>query len=206
MRMSELSRMSGVPVATIKYYLREGLLPQGQATAVNQADYGELHLRRLRLVRALIGVRGLSVSETKEILAGVSEHASDMHEVLGLVLGARPVDKEAPPPAKEAFDEVDELLKEVGWQISDHAPAKQVIAEGLTTLRSLGMDVGWRTLLPYAELAGRCAALDLDQLRDTDDPLERAERAVVLTVLLEPVLLALRRLAQEDESARRHRA
>ncbi len=26
MRISELSRASGVPVATIKYYLREGLL------------------------------------------------------------------------------------------------------------------------------------------------------------------------------------
>ncbi|MBL1102112.1 MerR family transcriptional regulator [Streptomyces coffeae] len=206
MRMSELSRRSGVPVATIKYYLREGLLPQGQATAVNQADYSELHLRRLRLVRALVGVRGLSVSETKEVLAGVSEHASDMHEVLGLVLGARPVDKAAAEPTKESFDEVDELLRAVEWEISDYAPAKQVIAESLTTLRSLGVDIGWRTLLPYAELARRCAVLDLDQLRDTDDPLERAERAVVLTVLLEPVLLALRRLAQEDESARRHRA
>jgi hypothetical protein len=31
-----------------------------------------------------------------------------------------------------------------------------------------------------------------------------AERAVVLTALLEPALMALRRLAQEHESAQRH--
>lgn len=29
MRISELSRRSGVPMATIKYYRREGLLPEG---------------------------------------------------------------------------------------------------------------------------------------------------------------------------------
>ncbi|MDQ6641642.1 MAG: MerR family transcriptional regulator, partial [Actinomycetota bacterium] len=31
MLMSELSQRSSVPVATIKYYLREGLLHSGQA-------------------------------------------------------------------------------------------------------------------------------------------------------------------------------
>ncbi|MFD7169997.1 MerR family transcriptional regulator [Streptomyces violascens] len=206
MRMSELSRRSGVPVATIKYYLREGLLPQGQATARNQADYSELHVRRLRLIRALIGVRGLSVSETGEVLRGVSEHASDMHQMLGLVLGARPVDKAAAAASPEALGEVDQLLAQVGWKVSEQAPAKHSIAETLTTLRSLGMDVDWRTLLPYAELAHRTAVVDLDQLQDADEPIERAERAVVLTVLLESVLLALRRLAQEDESAKRHGA
>ena len=30
MRLAELSERSGVPTATIKYYLREGLLPPGR--------------------------------------------------------------------------------------------------------------------------------------------------------------------------------
>ncbi|MGW1072596.1 MerR family transcriptional regulator [Streptomyces sp. NPDC002537] len=204
MRISELSRRSGVPIATIKYYLREGLLPQGHATAANQADYSEQHLRRLRLVRALVGVRGLSVSAAKEVLDRASEHASDMHQMLGLVLGAWPVGKADAEPVREAVAEVDELLETAGWKVTEDAPAKQAIAESLVTLRSLGMDIDWHTLLPYAELARRTAVVDLDQLQDADDPLERAERALLLTVLLEPVLLALRRLAQEDESARRH--
>ncbi len=46
MRISELSRRSGVSIPTIKYYLRDGLLPAGRATAANQADYDEDHLRR----------------------------------------------------------------------------------------------------------------------------------------------------------------
>ncbi|MET9427804.1 MULTISPECIES: MerR family transcriptional regulator [unclassified Streptomyces] len=206
MRISELSRRCGVPIATIKYYLREGLLPQGHATAANQATYGEHHLRRLRLIRALVGVRGLSVSATKEVLTAVAEHASDTHQMLGLVLGARPVDKSAAEVSPEAVAEVDELLAAAGWKVSEDAPAKQVIGETLVTLRSLGVEIPTRTLLTYADLARRTAVLDLDQLQGVDDPLEQAERAVVLTVLLEPVLMALRRLAQEDESARRHGA
>ena len=61
MRMAELSTTSDVPVATIKYYLREKLLPAGESETANQARYGSTHLDRLRLIRALIDVGGLSV-------------------------------------------------------------------------------------------------------------------------------------------------
>ncbi|MEY9838022.1 DNA-binding transcriptional MerR regulator [Streptacidiphilus sp. EB103A] len=204
LRISELSRRSGVPSATIKYYLREGLLPPGRATAATQAEYDEAHLRRLRLIRALIAVRGLTVNATREVLSAVSEHEADMHQVLGLVLGARPVDTDEEPDHGPGTSEVNALVAQMGWQISEYAPARRVIAETLESLRSLDADCTWRTLLPYAELAQQTAVLDLDQLKDTDDSVARAERAVLLTVLLEPALLALRRMAQEHESAMRH--
>ena len=41
MRIAELSSRSGTSIPTIKYYLREGLLPAGEATGRNQADYGD---------------------------------------------------------------------------------------------------------------------------------------------------------------------
>jgi DNA-binding transcriptional MerR regulator len=37
MWIAELSRQTEVPVATIKYYLREGLLPAGELSSPNQA-------------------------------------------------------------------------------------------------------------------------------------------------------------------------
>jgi DNA-binding transcriptional MerR regulator len=37
MRIGELSKVTGVPVPTIKYYLREGLLPAGELSSPNQA-------------------------------------------------------------------------------------------------------------------------------------------------------------------------
>ncbi len=217
MRISELSRRSGVSIPTIKYYLRDGLLPAGRPTAANQAEYDEDHVRRLRLIRSLIGVRGLSVNATKDVLAAVDEQQGDVHLLLGLVLGALPVERSGRPPrrdgaaepagagaaAGDAAEDVAALTAEMGWKTSPNPPAAQVVAETLETMRALGVDYDWRSLVPYAELADRAARLDLDQLRDAGDPLQQAERAVLLTVLLEPALLALRRLAQEHHSALR---
>lgn len=208
MRISELSRRSGVSNATIKYYLREGLLPPGRATAATQAEYDESHLRRLRLIRALTGVRGLSVASAKHVLGAIAEHQTDTHRLLGIVFGIWPSGAGKPeaqadgPP--EPSPEAAALIDAMGWSVSEYNPARQVIDQTLQTLRSLGIAYDWQGLLPYAELAARTARHDLDRLETTTDPLEKAEQAVLLTFLLEPALMALRRLAQEDESIVRY--
>ncbi|GAA1177329.1 MerR family transcriptional regulator [Kitasatospora gansuensis] len=205
MRISELSRRSGVPVATIKYYLREELVPAGVATSATQAEYDDHHLRRLRLARALIAVRGLSVSTTREVLRALDEHSTDLHLLFGLALGAVSTEEpDSPSDQPQEPTPADELISALGWEISEKAPTRATITDTLGTLRELGLPADWQTLVPYARLAEQTADLDLAQLEDADDPLERVERAVLLTILMEPVLLALRRMAQENESAKRH--
>jgi DNA-binding transcriptional MerR regulator len=206
MRISELSRRSGVSVPTIKYYIREELLPAGRLTSPNQADYDEQHLRRLRLIRALIGVRGLSVDATRQVLGALAEQQASPHLVLGLALGVIPAATadEAREEPTEQDGAVDALVRELGWQVYEGSPARAVLARTLVGLQEFGVALDWSVLLPYARLAEQTARLDLDALEGAPDPLEMAERAVVLTTLLEPALMALRRLAQEDESARRH--
>ena len=44
-RIAELSSRSGTTIPSIKFYLREGLLPAGAATGRNQADYAEAHVQ-----------------------------------------------------------------------------------------------------------------------------------------------------------------
>jgi DNA-binding transcriptional MerR regulator len=207
MRMSDLSRSSGVSVTTIKYYLREGLLPPGRQLSATQAEYDENHLRRLRLIRALTGVRGLSVSATRQVLGALEEHSGDIHRLLGLSLGSIRLTGEQVddgPGGTAEQDEVDALIDELGWRVHKAAPARAALTETLTSLRNLGAPLDRRALVPYARLAERTAVLDIDQLDGIEDSLEVVERALLLTVLLEPALLALRRLAQENESARRH--
>ncbi|WP_374947058.1 MerR family transcriptional regulator, partial [Agreia sp.] len=41
MKVSQLSAETGVPLPTIKMYLRKGLLQPGDKTEPNQAEYGE---------------------------------------------------------------------------------------------------------------------------------------------------------------------
>ncbi len=93
MRISELAVRSGVPVATIKYYLREQLLPRGSLTSATQATYDDSHLERLRLIRALIESAGLSIAQTRSVLESVDSPPESVHELLGIAAEAvsRPV-------------------------------------------------------------------------------------------------------------------
>ena len=74
MRISQLSGESGVPVATIKFYLREHLLHDGLLTSATQARYDESHLTRLRLIKALMGPGGLTVAATRRVLQAMRAH------------------------------------------------------------------------------------------------------------------------------------
>src|SRR3989304_3773386 len=86
MRISELSRHAGVSVPTIKYYIREGLLPPGAKAAPNQAQYADEHLQRLKLIRVLREVGGLRVDAIKTVLAALEQRPG--LEVVGMVHSA----------------------------------------------------------------------------------------------------------------------
>src|SRR3954464_11559505 len=77
MKISELSQVAGIPVATIKFYIRKGLLPSGSLTARNQADYDSTHVERLALIRAMRG-QGAGPVETiarvRRAADGAKEH------------------------------------------------------------------------------------------------------------------------------------
>lgn len=51
MRIGELARAASTPVETIRYYEREGLLPEAPRTAANYRVYGEAQLERLGFIR-----------------------------------------------------------------------------------------------------------------------------------------------------------
>ncbi|WP_097955260.1 MULTISPECIES: hypothetical protein [unclassified Streptomyces] len=86
------------------------------------------------------------------------------------------------------------------WEVSSGNPVAHTLAEVLAALGDLGTDIGWRGLLPYAQLADSIADVDVQQMAGERDLLAQAERAVLVSILLEPALLALRRLAQEAKS------
>ena len=85
MRIGELSAKTGVPVATIKYYVREGLMAGGERTGHNQVSYGEEHVRRLRLVRAMVETGALPIAKVREVLAEIEDPRRDLDSTLGVV-------------------------------------------------------------------------------------------------------------------------
>jgi DNA-binding transcriptional MerR regulator len=208
MRIAELSQRTGVPVPTIKYYLREGLLPAGELTSPNQAHYGEEHVRRLRLVRALLDLGRLPIATIREILVEVDRADPDIHNVLGRALVRPHVATTSDDPAMTAAarKRVDDLVTARGWRVDPQAPARQTVADVLVAFQQLGgADVEF-LLERYAEVAERVAVTDLEFIRRRETLAELLHSAVIGTVLGESLLAALRRLAQEHESAKTFRA
>lgn len=74
----------------------------------------------------------------------------------------------------------------------------------VATLRRLGYPWDADLMEPYAELMHQVAVRDLDFVETRSFDVEKVETAVAATILFEPVLRALHRLAQEEESARRY--
>ena len=205
MRVGELSRRSGVPIATIKYYLREGLLTSGVATAANQADYSEGHLHRLRLIRALIDVGGVSVAGAREAIAAIETHADDPLELLGSAQSAiAPKHRRDRETAdwQAARERVTALIAERGWLIRPDSPGIDVVADALAAGESLGVDLLVERLDQYADAAMALAGLEVGTVLNRTDPASRMELVVLGTVLGEALFSALRLLAHQHESAR----
>ncbi|MFF5344987.1 MerR family transcriptional regulator [Streptomyces althioticus] len=211
MRLAELSERSGVSTATIKYYLREGLLPPGRRVNATTADYDEEHLRRLRLVRALIQVGGIPVTRAREVLSHVDDDSLGRTIRLGAALWALPQEPEPDeddPDVVAAGAEVDRLLETLNWETSRElaslSPVHRSLVVAVATLRRLGYPWDAELMTPYARLMHQVASRQLDFMETYDSLKEQVEVAVASAVLFEPVLRALYRLAQEEESARRY--
>jgi len=204
-RVGELSRRSGVAVPTIKYYLREGLLLPGVATAANQADYTEEHLRRLRLIRALIEVGGVSVAGAREVIDALGDARRAPLELLGdaqaAVAPRRRPDRDT-PGWRDARARVQALIAERGWLIDPASIAIDLVADALAACEPLQVTEVVDNLGMYADAAAGIAVREVRDVLDRPDPASRLELVVLGTVLGEALFSALRMLAHQHESAR----
>lgn len=204
MRISELSNRSGVSIATIKYYLRERILPPGQQTAATQATYGDSHLRRLRLVRALIDVGGLRIANVRATVATVEDGSAPLHDAFDAVMHG--LDDGGSPGSELAFaDELAEVnywLKERSWAVGDTAPARLRLAEALAVLRRFEFPVALADFDAAANAAEETADFEVRYAYGMSDRTAAVETMLVGTVVFERAFAEIRRLALEAVSAR----
>lgn len=212
MKISQLSQRTDVPVATIKYYIREGLLNPGEKTAPNQATYGDSHLRRLELIRSLREGAGLGVAAIARTLEALDTPADrQVGRHVGTALKAledATLTKSEPKLRGRVEDVVAHLIDRMNWKVTDTSAGRAMLEEALAAI-----DEHWPEgysadgLERYAEIASQFAQLEIpDDWSPGSDSLDSDKEtslayAVLGTVLYEPVILALRRLAHAD----RHR-
>lgn len=200
MRISELSRLSGVSVASIKYYIREGVLAVGESDGPNRASYGDAHLARLRLIRGLIDSAGVSVAGVKAITAAL-DAGIPVNEAFGVAQSAVPLAGASGggAPSAQATDQVRRVIHS---EMSGH-PAAAVAAHALDTFVAAGEPISSTWLERYAEAAAIVARADFDELERRPDAASQARLVAVGTALGDVVLQSLRRIAQATEGERR---
>ncbi|EAP97916.1 putative transcriptional regulator [Janibacter sp. HTCC2649] len=196
MRLAELSDTTGVAVATLKYYLREGLLHPGRAVSRTQSDYDETHVERVRLVRALSEVGGLSLATIGRVLDVITSPGQDWITVLSTAQRSLVGGREA--RVVDNLGRASAWVTARGWHVDPEDPFIDDLDRAWAACDDVGLGLDEERMNAYADHVEGVAEIDVRTV--PADP-EGAIRQVILgTVLVDPVLAALRRLAQQHVS------
>lgn len=79
-KIGELAQRTGCEVVTIRYYEKEGLLPEPERSGGNYRLYGDDHVRRLQLIRHCRAL-DMSLGEIRALLNLWDRPAQDCGEV-----------------------------------------------------------------------------------------------------------------------------
>jgi hypothetical protein len=178
----------------------------GTAISATQAEYDASHVDRLRLIRALVDVGNLSITTVGRLLATLDEPEPDATDsetpstdpaLAGTAVAAAhaalspPVAANAAPPARALA-----AMAAIGWQVDPASAALRQLETALTALETVHLPPSEATLQAYAGAALAVAEADVNST-PSGAPDEVVRYVVVGTVMYEPVLIALRRLAQQ---------
>ena len=199
-RISELARQSGLPVATIKFYLREGLLPPGAPISRTQAEYDDAHLERLRLIKALRDIADLPVATVGKVLAAVDDEEVPLLDLLGVTQTAVAVSKGSAPASEAGMELAAQLLTDLDWTLLEGSPLVDSLARVLDVLQGEGEPVDAESLRPWADAAWAVAEVEMDHIPVEAPRAEAAHTVAVGTVIYGELLAQLRLAAQEAVS------
>lgn len=84
MRIGEIARHAGVPVETVRYYEKVGLLPEPQRTSNGYRAYGPRHLDRLQFIRRCRSL-DMAQDEIRELIRLSEQPGADCSDVDALL-------------------------------------------------------------------------------------------------------------------------
>ena len=218
MRLAELSARSGVPRSTIKYYIREGVLPSGAPEARNQASYGPEHLERLRSWRRCARSRASRMRVIARVAAELDRGWDDGDPVGEALLAiyapkARRRSREEQAELERVGPRWRDFLRGLPWTTGEerHYFADEIAETLLQVRRYLFPDYPVAALAPLARVAWLLSEVEFENAPGGarvpirargDDVADPTRRAILGTVLFERIFGALRRCANSMRSVR----
>jgi DNA-binding transcriptional MerR regulator len=152
LKISELAERADVPVATVRHYLREGLLPEPVKTSRNMAYYPPEFVERIRVIKQLQEERFMPLRVIRDLLERENAEPERLQAMIDLedrileraLAGERervPLDE-----VRARYDvpqEVLDRLAEVGVLTPDddgYSPSDVRVVEAISRFRAGGYD------------------------------------------------------------------
>ncbi len=149
LRMRELAAQSGVSAATIKHYLREGLLPEPVRTSRNMAYYPPDFVERIRVIKQLQEERFMPLKAIKRVMEDDPERTRALVELEDRVIERAAAGEERRVSAaelrrrysvpKEVLDRLAELEVLTPTR-AGYSPTDVKIVEAIARFRAGGYD------------------------------------------------------------------
>jgi DNA-binding transcriptional MerR regulator len=157
LKISELAERADVPVATVRHYLREGLLPEPVKTSRNMAYYPPEFVERIRLIKQLQEQRFMPLRVIRELLEsgkGGPEQLRDLVELEDRILERAAAGERERVPAEEIEGRYEvpravlARLEELGVltpNAEGYSPTDIQIIEAMSRFRAggFGEDIGF---------------------------------------------------------------
>jgi DNA-binding transcriptional MerR regulator len=154
MRMRELEERTGVSRETVRFYLREGLLPEPERRGRTSARYDEGHVARLKAIKRLQDERHLPLAVIKALLSSGDAETSvaatafpDLEADLSARLAQR----------TKAREQLTSLQARLDVPMAD---LQRLVATGVFRTETDADNVQWVSGTDIA-IAERCAALSV---------------------------------------------
>ena len=179
LRMGELARASGVSAATIKHYLREGLLPEPVKTSRNIAYYPADFVERIRMIKQLQEERYMPLRVIRDLLEEDPDRARALIELGDRLLEhalAGESERVSAAEIRNRYDVPDDVLDRLAElevltpDRQGYSPSDVNIIEAISRFRAGGFEerIGFTVYdtLRYKESMGDLVKQEVDVLME----------------------------------------
>jgi DNA-binding transcriptional MerR regulator len=203
MQLKDLSEVSGVPAASVKFYLRERLLPAGEAVHATRAEYSLRHVERLGLIQALRRIVGLNIEEIRGLLRMADEGAPRLALLAAIQRVVLKLDTASTGSGETGTQASDAVVHLRNWP--DYpSDARNALDAHLELMHNLGIQVTDEVLDTYSKAMDDVARFDIAATTSPESVDELILAAAIGMHMHSQLLLRLLALAQASHAIRRY--
>ena len=203
MQLKELSERTGISPASIKFYLREGLLPAGQSVHATRAEYSPQHVTRLELIQALRRVVGLNITQIRNLLKLADDGVPRLELLAAVQRTVLQLDEVGTDDGDVPTQGGDAVVRFRNWP-DVPSDARRALNTHLERMENLGVPVADEVLDAYSQAVDNIAHFDITATTAPDDVNQLILSAAIGMHLHGQLVLKLLALAQASHAIRRY--